>query len=161
MSVAAAPLELRRAYAMVPSGVAAVCGLGPDGEPVGMAMSSFATVSLEPALVSICPDRASATWPRLAALPRLGVSVLGAGHAGAAAALASKTGDRFDGVPWRATSDGAVLVEGAALWIEARIHEVVEAGDHWVVLLEALELVPHAGTQPLLFHLSALRPLPA
>jgi flavin reductase (DIM6/NTAB) family NADH-FMN oxidoreductase RutF len=152
-------LALRRAYSMFPSGVAAVCALAPGGEPVGMAMSSFTTVSLEPPLVSVCADRGSTTWPRLAGLPRLGVSILGAGHVAAAAALARKTGDRFDGVEWRSTPDGAVLIDGAALWIEARLHDTVEAGDHWIVLLEALELVPHEDVAPLVFHHSALRPL--
>jgi flavin reductase (DIM6/NTAB) family NADH-FMN oxidoreductase RutF len=152
-------LALRHAYSMFPSGVAAVCALGPDDEPVGMAMSSFTTVSLEPPLVSVCVDRSSTTWPKLAALPTLGVSVLGAGHAAAAAALASKTGDRFRDVPWHATSRGAVLVDGSALWLECRVYDQFDAGDHELILLEALDLVPHPDTPPLVFHQSALRPL--
>jgi flavin reductase (DIM6/NTAB) family NADH-FMN oxidoreductase RutF len=150
---------LRRAYSMFPSGVAAVCGRGSDGEPVGMAMSSFATVSLAPPLVSVCVDRASTTWPRLAALPRLGLSVLGAGHEDACRSLARKTGDRFAGVSWHEAEGGAILLDGSALWIEAAIHRQLNAGDHWIVLLEALRLVPHPETAPLIFHQSALRPL--
>lgn len=156
---AGASLELRRAYAMFPSGVAAVCALDAAGDPVGLAMSSFTTVSLEPPLVSVSADRGSATWPKLATLPRLGVSILGAGHMDAARSLARKTGDRFDGVAWHSTPHGAVLIDGAALWIECRVYDQFDAGDHVLVLLEALDLVPHEDVAPLVFHRSALRPL--
>ena len=42
---------LRHAFGMFPSGVTAVCALA-DGAPVGLAASSFTSVSLEPPLVS-------------------------------------------------------------------------------------------------------------
>ena len=56
--------ELRRVFGCFPSGVIAVCAIV-DGEPVGMAASSFTSVSVAPALVSICVQNTSTTWPRL------------------------------------------------------------------------------------------------
>ena len=70
--------HLRASFACFPSGVAAVCALI-DGEPVGMVMSSFTSVSLDPPLVSVCVDLNSSTWPRLRSAPWLGVSILGEG----------------------------------------------------------------------------------
>ena len=69
--------ELRRVFAAFPTGVTAIAALV-DGVPVGLAASSFTSVSLEPPMVSVCVARTSATWPLLRRADRLGVSVLGA-----------------------------------------------------------------------------------
>src|SRR5258706_352547 len=61
---APAPLgaaELRRAFGCFPSGVVGLCALV-NAVPVGMAASSFTSVSLDPALVSVCVASSSTTW---------------------------------------------------------------------------------------------------
>jgi flavin reductase (DIM6/NTAB) family NADH-FMN oxidoreductase RutF len=73
------PDVLRGAFAAFPSGVTAIAGML-DGHPVGMAASSFTSVSLEPPLVSVCMAHSSSTWPSLRRAPSIGVSVLAAGH---------------------------------------------------------------------------------
>jgi flavin reductase (DIM6/NTAB) family NADH-FMN oxidoreductase RutF len=78
---------LRRAFAMFPSGVTAVCATV-EGRPVGLAASSFTSVSLDPPLVSVCIAHTSSTWPLLRAAGRVGVSVLAEGHASIARQLA-------------------------------------------------------------------------
>ncbi|MDQ0382889.1 flavin reductase family protein [Amycolatopsis thermophila] len=104
--------ELRDAYGAFPTGVVAVCA-AIKGIPVGLAMSSFTTVSLAPPLVSVCVQHTSTTWPVLAGRPRLGLSVLGAGQGSLCRRLASKTEDRFAGLGLTVTDD-AVLLDGAA-----------------------------------------------
>src|SRR6185312_6637937 len=105
--------ELRRVFGCFPSGVIAVCAIV-DGEPVGMAASSFTSVSVAPALVSICVQNTSTTWPRLRRRPRLGVSVLADCHDEACLCLSRKVGNRFAEVSWREQPGGAVLVDGAS-----------------------------------------------
>jgi flavin reductase (DIM6/NTAB) family NADH-FMN oxidoreductase RutF len=149
---------LRQAFGCFPSGVTAFCGML-DGAPEGMAASSFTSVSLDPALVSVCVANTSSTWPRLAEASRLGLSVLAGEHRSVARALASKNGQRFDTVDWVATDSGAVFVHGATLWLECSIYDVVEAGDHAIVLLkiEALEMYP--DVPPMVFHRSSFHEL--
>src|SRR5512135_2696044 len=89
-----APRELRRVFAHLPSAVVAVCGQD-GGRPVGMAASSFTTVSLTPPLVSFCASNTSATWARLRRLPRLGISVLAENQDCLCRALAADVEDRF------------------------------------------------------------------
>src|SRR5258708_28096524 len=69
--------QLRRVLATFPTGVAAVAAII-DGEPAGLAASSFVSVSLDPPLVSVCIGHSSTTWPVLRTADRLGISVLGA-----------------------------------------------------------------------------------
>jgi len=149
---------LRQAFGCFPSGVAAVCGMR-DGQPAGMAASSFTSVSLDPPLVSVCIARTSSTWPLLASLPTLGVSVLADHHADVAGALAAKTPDRFASVAWEATEAGAVLVHGATLWLECVVHDQLPAGDHDIVLLRILTLQTYPDVAPMVFHGSRYRQL--
>ncbi len=144
---------LRKTFGAFPSGVTAVCGLV-DGEPVGMAASSFTSVSLDPPMVLVCVAKTSSTWPLLQQASRLGVSVLSADHGVACRQLASKDGERFAGVEWTATDTGAVMISGVPAWLECSLVEEVPAGDHWVVLLriEALDFVQDVA--PLVFHAS-------
>ncbi|MDQ0381409.1 flavin reductase family protein [Amycolatopsis thermophila] len=149
---------LRHAFARFPTGVTALCALGPEG-PVGMAASSFTSVSLDPALVSVCIGRGSTTWPRLAAAGRVGISVLGGEHAELSAALAARGVDRFAGATWEASPSGAVFLAGAPLWLECRIDRTLPAGDHDIVLFEVLGARVDDRHDPLIFHLSQVRAL--
>lgn len=150
------PGALRRAFGCFPSGVAAVCA-DVGGTLTGMAISSFTSVSLDPPLVSVCADRSSATWPVLRSAPRLGVSILGDTHGEVCRRLASRTGDRFAGVSVERCASGAVLLHGAAAWLEAAVATEVPAGDHLVVLLRVLALAADPEVPPLLFHTSTFR----
>jgi flavin reductase (DIM6/NTAB) family NADH-FMN oxidoreductase RutF len=150
--------ELRNAFGCFPTGVTAVCALI-DDQPVGMAASSFTCVSLDPPLVSVCVQNGSATWQKLAKVPRLGVSVLGECHGVACRQLASKTGDRFAGVEWECRGDGAVFIAGASVWLECSIYQVVTAGDHEIALLRIESLKVDSGVNPLVFHASRFRQL--
>lgn len=155
------PVQLRRAYGCFPSGVTAICALDGAGTPVGMAASSFTSVSVEPALVSVCVQTSSTTWPRLRGLPRLGVSVLAEEQNAAAQRLAMKSGDRFAELDWVGTDDGGILVRGAVAWLDCSIHAEVTAGDHEIVLLAIHALRADPDRAPLVFHGSRFRQLAA
>jgi flavin reductase (DIM6/NTAB) family NADH-FMN oxidoreductase RutF len=150
--------ELRRVFGCFPSGVIAVCAVV-DGVPVGMAASSFTSVSVVPALVSVCVQNTSTTWPRLRERTRLGVSVLAECHGEACVTLSRKVGDRFAGVSWTELPGGAVLVHGASAWLDCRPVAEVAAGDHTIVLLEICAMGADPETPPLVFHGSRFRRL--
>lgn len=154
------PGVLRAAYGCFPSGVAAVCAVI-DDVPVGMAASSFTSVSMTPPLVSVCIQDSSTTWPRLRGATRLGVSVLAADHDAACRSLSAKHGDRFAGVDWEPTSDGAVFVHGATAWLDCTVDAELPAGDHGIVLLRIHALRAEPAAAPLVFHGSRFRTLAA
>ena len=49
-----------------PTGVTVITGMH-DGAPVGMAIGSFSSVSLDPPLVLFCPQKSSSSWPLIEA----------------------------------------------------------------------------------------------
>jgi flavin reductase (DIM6/NTAB) family NADH-FMN oxidoreductase RutF len=158
--IAADPGLLRRAFGCFPSGVAAVCAMT-DDEPVGMAVSSFTSVSIEPPLVSVCFQESSATWPKLRDRLRLGISVLAEGHDEICMNLSRKSGDRFTDIAWDRTPAGAVFLHGATAWLDCSLYTEVSAGDHTVALLEIHGLRADPEASPLVFHGSRFRRLAA
>jgi flavin reductase (DIM6/NTAB) family NADH-FMN oxidoreductase RutF len=150
--------ELRNAYACFPSGVTALCALI-QGQPAGMAASSFTPVSLKPPLVCVCLQSNSSTWPLLKAAPRVGISFLGAYHDAACRQLSAKTGDRFAGIDWKASAAGAVFIDGASVWLECSIDQCIAAGDHEIALLRIETLKVEPDVSPLVFHASRFREL--
>jgi flavin reductase (DIM6/NTAB) family NADH-FMN oxidoreductase RutF len=147
------PDRLRTAFGIFPTGVVAVAAKV-DGALVGLAASSFTSVSLDPPLVSFSIARTSKTWPDLRRSRHLGVTVLADHQDAVCRQLAGEPDRRFDGVPLKVTDDGAVTLLGGLARFDCTIYGEVEAGDHVVVLLE-LHAVDQADTSgPLVFHRS-------
>jgi flavin reductase (DIM6/NTAB) family NADH-FMN oxidoreductase RutF len=149
---------LRRAYSCFPSGVVSICALDGD-QPVGLVASTFTAVSIDPPLVSICIQNDSTTWPKLEALPRLGLSILGETHHLACRQLSRKNGDRFDGLNLSTTDEGAIFIDDATLTIDCSLEAQLPAGDHRIVLLRVLSLTARPTIAPLVFHASSFAAL--
>ena len=147
------PDDLRAAFAAFPSGVVAVAGTV-GGRQVGLAASSFTSVSLEPALVSFSIANTSSTWPVLREAPRLGLSVLASHHDDVCRQLAGPAATRFAGLPLQAGEDGAVLLRDAVATFECTVDREVPAGDHTIVLLALQAVRDRGGADPLIFHRS-------
>ncbi|MFI9412829.1 flavin reductase family protein [Nocardia gamkensis] len=154
------PDQLRLTFGCFPSGVIAVCAER-HGQAVGMLVSSFTSVSLDPALVSICTMNSSQTWALLRDAPRLGLSILGDEQEPMCRQLASRPADRFSGIDYERTAEGAVLVPGATAWLDCAPHEEFPAGDHTIVVLAIRGIRAHPSAHPLVFHGSRYRRLVA
>jgi flavin reductase (DIM6/NTAB) family NADH-FMN oxidoreductase RutF len=152
------PLALRSGFSQFPSGVAAFCAIV-DDEPVGLVASTLTTVSLDPALVSVCIQLTSRTWVGLRGAPRIGISLLAAHQESVTRQIAARDGDRFADIAWTGRFRGAVLIDGAAMHIEAHLVDELDAGDHVIALLAIDALTTYADVEPAVFHRSAFRGL--
>lgn len=147
------PTRLREAFGIFPTGVVAVAA-EVDGQLVGLAASSFTSVSLDPPLVQFSIANTSKTWPDLRRATRLGVTILADHHSVVCRQLAGPVEHRFEGVEVTATEAGAVTLDDGLARFETSLFREVVAGDHTIVLLE-LHAVDHSDTSlPLVFHRS-------
>jgi flavin reductase (DIM6/NTAB) family NADH-FMN oxidoreductase RutF len=147
------PASLREAFGIFPTGVVAVAA-EVDGQPTGLAASSFTGVSLDPPLVSFSVARTSKTWPDLRRASHLGVTILADHHGEVCRQLAGPVEHRFDGIEVSASDQGAVTLDEGLARFDCTIYREVEAGDHVIVLLQ-LHAVEHPETgSPLIFHRS-------
>jgi DNA-binding SARP family transcriptional activator/flavin reductase (DIM6/NTAB) family NADH-FMN oxidoreductase RutF len=143
---------LRDAFGRFATGVALVT-TEIDGSPLGLIVSSFAAVSLEPPLVSFCPQRESMTWRRMRRAGRFAVHVLSAAHGDYARRAATPGADRF--------ADPSVVRDALAT-IECDIEAEHPAGDHTIVVgrVRRLEV---GGGEPLVYYaggFGAFEPVP-
>jgi 3-hydroxy-9,10-secoandrosta-1,3,5(10)-triene-9,17-dione monooxygenase reductase component len=151
--------NFRTVLGRLPTGVVAVTGGDPE-QPSGLVVGSFMSVSLVPPLVAVCPAKTSTSWPAIEASGQFCANVLAAGQEPIARQFATSGADKFAGVEWTpAPATGSPLLAGVAAWIDCRIYERYEAGDHWLVLGEVLELSVHGETGALVFHSGIYRPL--
>ena len=132
---------LRDAFGRFATGVAFVA-TEVDATPLGLIVSSFAAVSLQPPLVSFCPSRDSITWQRMRHAGRFAVHVLGARHGEFARRVAPAGADRF--------AEPDVLRDALAT-IECDLAAEHAAGDHWIVIGRVRELRLSSDTQPLVY----------
>ena len=150
------PARLRQAFGYFPTGVVAVAA-EVDGRPVGLAASSFTSVSLDPPLVAVNLAVTSKTWPDLRKAPHLGVTILADHHDRVCRQLAGDVEHRFDDMAVTVSEEGALTLDDGLAWFDCTIYREVDAGDHILVLLElhAVEHVDHASSSaPLVFHRS-------
>lgn len=147
------PALLRKAFGIFPSGVVAVAA-AVDDTPVGLAASSFTSVSLDPPLVSVSIANTSKTWPDLRRAGHVGVTVLADHQEVICRQLAGPVAQRFDGIAHSVSDDGALTLDEGVAHFDCTIYREVEAGDHLIVLLELHRVAhPDAGS-PLIFHRS-------
>ncbi|MET9961875.1 flavin reductase family protein [Streptomyces sp. NPDC006326] len=149
------PVEFRAVLGNFASGVTIVTappGADEDG-PAGFACQSFASLSLDPPLVTFMVARTSTTWPRIARAGVFCVNILGAGQGELCRAFAVSGADKFAGVAHRpAPVTGSPQLDAVPAWIDCRIHAVHTGGDHLIVVGRVEAMGAADEGEPLLFH---------
>jgi 3-hydroxy-9,10-secoandrosta-1,3,5(10)-triene-9,17-dione monooxygenase reductase component len=144
--------RFRQVLGHFPTGVTVVTATTGDG-PVGLAVGSFFSVSLDPPLVAFCAAKTSASYPKIEAAGHFVVNVLAEDQEDISRVFASKGIDKFAGIGYRPSpGGGAPVLSGVLAWVDCEIDAVHEAGDHWIVVGRVLDLeVVHEGG-PLIFY---------
>lgn len=145
------PLLFRRALGSFATGVVVVTSLD-DEVPRGMAVNSFASVSLDPPLISFCAARSSTTWPLLRRSPTFAVNVLTAEQEDLCRTFARSGADRFAGLGWTEDAGGPPLLDGALAHLVCSYYAVHEAGDHELILGRVISLQQREDGEPLVFY---------
>jgi len=133
------------------TGVTVVTGMA-SGEPVGLAVNSFTSVSLDPGLVAFCVSLESSSWPKLRAAGAFCINILGEAQEALSRAFAGHGPDRFMGVGWRPAPSGAPVLGGVLAWIDCTVEAEHDAGDHVIVLGRVVDLDLGQEGGPLVFY---------
>lgn len=149
-SLTPTPAAMRRAMGSFATGVTVVTGLD-EGEPVGFACQSFASVSLEPPLVLFCADHRGRAWPRIRRSGRFTVNVLAEDQVDLCNRFGSSRGEKYDGLAWSVSGWGTPALPDVLMRVHAEVETVHVAGDHDVVVGRVLELELPREDRPMLF----------
>ena len=124
-----------------------------DGdEPVGFTSQSFASLSLDPPLVSFAVAGTSKSWPRIRRTGHFCANVLAHDQEHLSRAFAVSGADKFRGVDWSTSPGGGPIINDVLAWVDARVVGEHEGGDHSIVIGEVIDLDINRDTDPLLFY---------
>ncbi|ELT44693.1 flavin reductase family protein [Arthrobacter nitrophenolicus] len=145
-----APRRLRDIFGTFATGLTVITGSTGNG-PAGFTCQSFASLSLEPALVTFSPARTSSTWPVLREAGSFTVNILPAEHQHLAGQFARSGSDKFAGVSHTTSPLGNPVLDDALAWIDCELHAEYDGGDHTIVVAAVRHLSARQDAEPLLF----------
>jgi flavin reductase (DIM6/NTAB) family NADH-FMN oxidoreductase RutF len=129
--------EFRSALGRFASGVTVVTAMN-NGQPWGMTVSAFCSVSLEPPLILICIDKNATGHGYFAEGSCFAVNILSVDQEHVSRRFASRDVDRFDRTAFRECPSGSPLLEEVLANLECRVVHAYPGGDHTIVVGEVL-----------------------
>lgn len=146
------PDAFRSVLGRFASGITVLTTLDDAGRDVGMTVSAFCSVSLQPPLVQACVDHAASMYDALQHAERFGVNILGSEQEALSRRFADvESTHRFDGIGYTRGENGVVLLDDALAHIECRVVARHEAGDHTLFIGE-VERAAARDARPLLYY---------
>lgn len=143
------PRAFRRALGQFATGVTVVTTDTPQG-PVGMAVNSFAAVSLDPPLVSWSIRNESKNLKAFAEGEHFAVSVLADDQVDACSVFGRPQEGQFSEIPWTKSAHGDPLLDQAIAHFECTLEEAHLSGDHHILIGRVHSFTRFSG-DPLLF----------
>lgn len=144
--------EFRRILGHFTTGVTVVTTLDSTGAPKGLTLNAFASLSLDPPLVLVCIDRSADTHDIVARTGVFVVNVLAGDQERVARRFAGDEAQRrFDGIGWRRETTGAPVLDDVLAWIECRVRDAVDGGDHTIFVGDVVAADAREGA-PLAFY---------
>jgi len=147
---------LRAALSQFATGVTIVTALAPDGEPIGLTVSSFNSVSLSPPLVLWSLSHGSHSLDAFRQCEHYAIHVLAASQLELAQRFAARGVDRFAGLTCAIGLGHVPLLPDTLATFECRNHRQHPEGDHTIFVGEVLRCTHQADAPPLLYHRSTL-----
>jgi flavin reductase (DIM6/NTAB) family NADH-FMN oxidoreductase RutF len=149
----------KEAMGNYPTGVTIVTSTDIDGNPVGLTVNSFASVSLDPLMVLWSIDHKVSTIKTFTEQGKFAVHILAGDQQELCKTFASKKVDRFSTCKWDFSEDELPIIEGAFAVLECKTFKTVEAGDHTILIGEVTN-IQIDEKDPMLYHRRQFGPIP-
>ncbi len=153
------PQELRRVMGHFATGVTVITTKDKDGVPTGLTANAFLSLSLNPPLILISVDKSAQCYNCFECRNHFTVNFLSEHQEELSRRFATKGIDKFAGLKWCEGKNGAAILDGVLGYVECKITQCFDGGDHTIVVGEILHA--HAsGERPLLFFKGKYQRLP-
>lgn len=155
------PPLFREVMGTFATGVTVATTSGDSGEPYGVTVNSFTSVSLEPPLILVCLDNRLSGLGHFLAGSRFAVNILGEDQRQVSDHFATRGSDRSQFVDGSGLA-GTPVIPDALARLECRLTESHPAGDHTILLgeVEGVHISKDAHLRgPLLYHRGRYRRL--
>jgi flavin reductase (DIM6/NTAB) family NADH-FMN oxidoreductase RutF len=140
----------RHALGQFPTGVCVVTAMV-DGARLGMTVSSFNSLSLDPPLVLFSIDRRAASLPMWERAAAVAVHVLAENQKDISSRFARALANKWEGMSVSEGLRGTPLLPGVAAVFECAVWTRYEGGDHTLFILAVERFLSFADRKPLVF----------
>lgn len=145
------PKAFRRALGNFATGVTVVTAQDKAGNKVGVTANSFNSVSLDPALVLWSIDNRSSSKEVFLNASHFAVNILATDQINISNHFARPSDDKFASIEHTEGTGGTLLLADTAAHFECELYQVVEGGDHLILLGKVVNF-SDSGRAPLLYH---------
>ncbi|MDQ6888341.1 MAG: flavin reductase family protein [Gemmatimonadota bacterium] len=145
------PAAFRSVLGRFASGVTVVTARDARGTDHGMTVSSFCSLSLDPALVLLCVEHSAEMHAVLQEASTFAINILSSAQEPLARRFAEVMPDRFDGIGFARGTTGVALLADVLGTIECERRESFPGGDHTIFTGEVVTASSSAG-RPLLYY---------
>jgi flavin reductase (DIM6/NTAB) family NADH-FMN oxidoreductase RutF len=144
--------QFRTALSRFASGVTVVTTQDAERRPLGLTVSAFCSLSLDPPLVLVCIDRAAYLHAAFQASGVFVVNVLSAEQEALSRLFASREPDKFAGIGFHTGLEGVPVLADTLATIECRLKQAYEGGDHTIFVGEVENTNVRDDAHPLLYY---------
>jgi 3-hydroxy-9,10-secoandrosta-1,3,5(10)-triene-9,17-dione monooxygenase reductase component len=148
----------RKTCSRFATGIAIATVAETNGQPFGITVNSFTSVSCAPPLVLVCIDYRSSILPHFRNTAFYGINVLDEGQRDLSIRFSNQELDRFENIAWHRGHSGSPMLDGVLAQMECRVTQTVEAGDHAIFIGEVIGVRFRDGLPLLYFNSSYWRP---
>lgn len=137
-----------------PSGVTVVTAYDDEGNVTGLTASAFSALSMDPALVLVCPNYSSDSYPVLRDASRFAINILAADQTGPCFAFAKKGEAKAEAIADVAITRsefGVPLIDGAVATIECSLWKEYEGGDHAILIGKMEQASVNEDASPMVY----------
>jgi len=155
------PESLRHIMRQWATGVSLVTSVA-DGFPHGMTVTSFTSVSLQPAIILVSLEKSTRTHRMVERGKVFAVALLAEDQQDLADRFAGRIADnedRFAGLTYTSAASGAPIPAGCLAYLDCRVAATYSAGTHTLFLGEVLAGEVRRQAPPLLYYDRAYRSL--
>ncbi|MEQ9640918.1 MAG: flavin reductase family protein [Alphaproteobacteria bacterium] len=149
------PRAFRDAMGCFATGITVISALTTDGEPVGMTVNSFSSVSLDPPLILYSLARSASRFNEFARAERFVVNVLGQSHEPLSTRFATRGVSGWEDVAHDRCEDGCPALADALAVFECVTEARHDGGDHVIVVGRVERVRQSPAGEPLLFYRGA------
>jgi len=158
-SSAVDPRAFRRALGQFATGVAVITAQSDKGKPVGLTMSSFNSVSVDPPLILFSIDRAAFSFAAMTEAAGYAVNILGRDQEHLSNQFARSLSDKWSAVEHTLGHAAAPLIAGALAHFECEPFAQYDGGDHLIFVGRVVRFSSYSNADPLVFFRGTYRNL--
>lgn len=144
--------SFRKALGCFATGVTVVTTVNPDdNSPVGVTVSAFSSLSLEPPLVLFCLGNKTSSLAAYKDSGRFVINILAEGQRDLSIRFAGRSEDKWAGVVSEAGAGGVPVLSGCIGNLECKLVNTVDGGDHVIFIGEVETIHYQEGGSPLIY----------